>query len=186
MADADQVRSHFFFLAKKTLTDPQDVIHMASSRDVLLLHLCYGIYLSPGPAVFVRSEADSPAASERDDSLSSNSEVPGTMDIILYSELSPGSTGIVHIGEMEAEPFGPTIKVAVKLAFANEHKRALEREHQLYSHMNSKGVRGIPQSLGLFVGSDCDGGANAPYALVMTYAGVTLFGQKVKSSPSVK
>jgi hypothetical protein len=96
------------------------------------------------------------------------------------------STGIVHIGKMEVEPFGPTIKVAVKLAFSKEHKLALEQEHQLYSHMNSKGICGIPQSLGLFVGLDCDNGAEGSYALVMTYASMTLFGQKVEASPSVK
>ena len=114
------------------------------------------------------------------------SEPLESMDVILYSELAPGSTGIVHIGEMEVEPFGLTVKVAVKLAFSREHKSALEREHRLYSHMNSKGVSGIPQSLGLFVSADCDDGAEAPYALVMTYAGVTLFGQKEDILPTIK
>ena len=187
MADADQVRSNFFFLPKMTFMDPQDIMHIASSRRVLLVHLCYGIYLSPGPAIFVRVGAHPAEVSEREDNFSSDSEIrlPESMDIILHSELEPGSTGIVHIGEMEVEPFGPTVTVAVKLAFSKEHKLALEREHRLYSHMNPEGVRGIPQSLGLFVGSDC-GGAEAPYALVMTYAGVTLFGQKGEASCSAK
>ena len=137
----------------------------------------------------MRKEVGPADASEREDNVTSGSEEidpPKSMDVILYSELAPGSTGIVHIGEMEVEPFGPTVKVAVKLAFSKEHKLALEREHRLYSHMNFRGVHGIPQSLGLFVGSDCDGGAEAPYALVMTYAGVTLFGQKGEASPSIK
>jgi hypothetical protein len=179
-----------FFSPKRLLTDFQDVLLTASSRDRLLVHLCYGIYLSPGPATFMRQGADQAEASEQEDDVSDSdgggSDPPESMDIILYSELAPGSTGIVHIGEMEVEPFGPTVKVAVKLAFLKEHKLALEREHRLYSHMNSKGVPGIPQSLGLFVGTDCDGGAQAPYALVMTYAGVTLFGLKKEILPAVK
>jgi hypothetical protein len=129
----------------------------------------------------VRKDADADILSRASEEI----DRPESMDIILYSELKPGSTGIVHIGEMEVEPFGPTVKVAVKLAFSKEDRLALEREHQLYSHMNSKGVHGIPQSLGLFVGLDCDDG-KAPYALVMTYAGVTLFGQKGEPSPAVK
>ena len=120
------------------------------------------------------------------DSDDEENEPVESMDIILSSELAPGSTGIVHIGRMEVEPLGPTVKVAVKLAFLKEHKLALEQEHQLYSHMNSKQVSGIPQSLGLFVGTDYDGGAEAPYALVMTYAGVTLLGQKGDILPTVK
>jgi hypothetical protein len=186
----DQVRSDFFFSLKRILSYLQDVLLTASSRDRLLVHLCYGIYLSPGPATFVRKGAEQEEASGQEDNLSDSdneeSEPLESMDIILYSELEPGSTGIVHIGEMEVEPFGPTVKVAVKLAFSKEHKQALEREHRLYSHMNSKGVSGIPQSLGLFVGTDCDGGAEAPYALVMTYAGVTLFDQKEEFLPTVK
>ena len=163
---------------------------MASSRDRLLIHLCYGIYLSPGPATFVRKGTEQEEASEQvenvSDSDNEESEPVESMDIILYSELAPGSTGIVHIGKMEVEPFGPTVKIAVKLAFSKEHRSALEREHRLYSHMNSKGVAGIPQSLGLFVSTDCDDGAEAPYALVMTYAGVTLFDEKEEISPTVK
>jgi len=171
------------------MTD-QDVLLTASSRDRLLVHLCYGIYLSPGPATFVRKGAEQEEASEQVEDLSDSdngeNELVESMDVILYSELAPGSTGIVHIGEMEVEPFGPTVKVAVKLAFSKEHKSALEREHRLYSHMNSKSISGIPQSLGLFVGTNCEGGAEAPYAFVMTYAGVTLFGQKEEISPTVK
>ena len=186
----DQVRSDFFFSLKRILSYLQDVLLTASSRDRLLVHLCYGIYLSPGPATFVRKGAEQEEVSEQEDNLSDSdneeSEPLESMDIILYSELAPGSTGIVHIGEMEVEPFGPTVKVAVKLAFSKEHKSALEREHRLYSHMNDKGVSGIPQSLGLFVGTECDGGAEDPYALVMTYAGVTLFGEKEEILPTVK
>jgi hypothetical protein len=48
----------------------------------------------------------------------------------------------------------------------------------MYSHMNSKGIHAILHSLGLFVGSDYDCGAEAPYALATTYAGMTLFSQK--------
>lgn len=134
--------------------------------------------------------AEQEEASEQVETLSDSddkeSEPVELMDIILYSKLAPGLTGTVHIGKMEVEPFGPTVKVAVKLAFVKEHKRALEQEHELYSHMNRKHVSGIPQSLGLFVGTGFDGGAEAPYALVMTYAGVTLLSQKGEILPPVK
>jgi hypothetical protein len=70
--------------------------------------------------------------------LSSNIEefgLPKSMDIILYSKLEPRSTGIIHIGNMEVEPFGPTVKVAVKLAFLESTQAVVgARTLNVFSH----------------------------------------------------
>jgi hypothetical protein len=89
--------------------------------------------------------------------------------------LQPGSTGIVHIGTMAVDPSGPTAKVAVKLAFSSDEKSRLAEEHRIYSHLQSRSVQGIPRDVGLFVDEEPLLGTEGPHALVMTYAGVSLF-----------
>ena len=108
------------------------------------------------------------------------------MDIMLSSEFDPGSTGVVHIGTMKLEPSGQDQPVAVKLAFSQMEKMVLEREHQIYSHLHSKGVRGIPQDLGLFVDDELVEDGEGPYALIMTFAGVSLHNRIADVLPSVK
>jgi len=104
----------------------------------------------------------------------------------VHSELQPGSTGIVHIGTMALDPSGPTAKVAVKLAFSGDEKFQLMEEHRIYSHLHSRGVKGIPRDIGLFIDEERLLGAEGPHALVMTYAGVSLFGRCKLVSDSVK
>jgi hypothetical protein len=78
---------------------------------------------------------------------------------------------------MEVDPSGPTVEVAVKLAFTKDEKSRLEQEHRMYSLLHSKGVQGIPCNIGLFVANDHLCGEIGPYALVMTHAGLSLFGR---------
>ena len=105
----------------------------------------------------------------------------------VHSELQPGSTGIVHIGTMLLDPSGPTTKVAVKLAFSYKEKLRLKEGHRIYSHLHSRRVQGIPYDIGLIVDEDDHlFGAEGPYALVMTYAGVSLFRRGELASDSVK
>jgi hypothetical protein len=87
---------------------------------------------------------------------------------------------------MKMEPSGSSIQVAIKLAFTKAEKATLEREHQLYSHLHSKGVRGIPRDFGLFVDEELLDGMEGPYALIMTYAGVSLSAREKRASDPVK
>jgi hypothetical protein len=87
---------------------------------------------------------------------------------------------------MALDPSGPTAKVAVKLAFSRDEKSQLTNEHRVYSYLHSKRVQGIPCDVGLFVDEEPLLGAEGPYALVMTYAGVSLFRRYKLASNSVK
>ena len=109
-----------------------------------------------------------------------------SMDIILTSEMRPGSSGVVHIGTMEAQPDGPSIQVAVKLAFSEFEKATLEHEHGIYTHLHAKGVHGIPQDFGLFVDDEPVDDEEGPYALIMAFAGDSLFRRESKVDSSVK
>jgi hypothetical protein len=109
-----------------------------------------------------------------------------SIHITVHSELQHGSTGIVHIGTMAVDRSGPTAKVAVKLAFSRDEKSRLMEEHQVYSHLRSRGVQGIPRDIGLFVDEEPLLGAEGPCALVMSYAGDSLFGRSKHTSDSAK
>jgi hypothetical protein len=161
-------------------------------------HLClgffYDIYDSPYPASF-RRVRDEPKKAPGPAELPTPPRSPGrettpssapSIHIIVHSELQPGSTGIVHIGTMAVDPSGPTAKVAVKLAFSRDEKSRLTQEHRIYSHLQSRDVQGIPRVIGLFVDEEPLLGAEGPHALVMTYAGVSLFHRHMLASDSAK
>jgi hypothetical protein len=84
------------------------------------------------------------------------------------------------------DPSGPTAKVAVKLAFSRDEKSRLMEEDRIYSHLRSRNVQGIPHDIGLFVDEEPLLGAEGPYALVMTYAGVSLSRRDMLASESAK
>ncbi len=87
---------------------------------------------------------------------------------------------------MAVDPSGPTSKVAVKLAFSKDEKSRLMEEHRVYSYLHFKCVQGTPRDIGLFVDEEPLLGTEGPYALVMTYAGVSLFRRSSLASDSVK
>ena len=87
---------------------------------------------------------------------------------------------------MAVDPSGPTAKVAVKLAFSRDEKSRLIEEHRIYSLLHSRDVQGIPRVIGLFVDEELLLGAEGPHALVMTYAGESLFRRDTPVSDSAK
>jgi len=172
----------------------QALLANATRQDHLCLRFLYDIYDSPHPAAFrrVSNEAKEaaghippptpPLSPGRERTPPSESSI----HITVHSELQPGSTGIVHIGMMEVDPSGPTAKVALKLAFSKDEKSRLVQEHEVYSILHSKGVQGILRDIGLFFDEEHFLGAEGPYALIMTYAGVSLFDHSMHASDSVK
>ncbi|KAF8504380.1 hypothetical protein F5888DRAFT_739048 [Russula emetica] len=171
--------------------DEQALLANAAIQNHLCLRFFYDIYDSTHPAGFRRVLDGSkkaagptepqtpPLSSGRDMSLMSVS-----IHITVHSEVQPGSTGIVHIGTMAVDPSGSTAKVAVKLAFSRDEKSRLKEEHRVYSYLHSKGVQGIARDIGLFVDEELLLGAEGPYALVMSYAGDSLFGHSKRASES--
>jgi len=154
----------------------QSVLDEASSRNLLYLHLFYDIYASPYPSAFHRKipEAARPEQAPTPPPSRGNEEARHSFHILLTCELNQGSTGIVHTGTMEVEPSELTLQVAVKLGFSKSEKVTLEKEYELYSHLRTKDVQGIPQAIGLFVEDEYVDGEEGPYALVMAFAGVSL------------
>lgn len=91
---------------------------------------------------------------------------------MITSEIGQGSTGKVHGGTFtlnDAEHY-INLKVAVKLSFDEEEQERLLHEYFIYRHLNSKGVKGIPTALGLYVDPD-----DGPSALVLIHAGQSVY-----------
>jgi hypothetical protein len=172
----------------------QVLIANAARADHLCLRFFYDIYDSPHPATFRRlpdelKEAARPVEPATPPVSSGSKTTPLSdpfIHITVHSQLQPGSTGIVHIGTMAVDQSGPTTKIAVKLAFSKHEKSRLMEENQIYSYLHSKDIQGIPRNIGLFIDQEPLLGDKGPYALVMTYAGVSLFSQSEPTSDSIK
>jgi hypothetical protein len=147
--------------------------------DTFSFHLLYYVYATYRPSVFRRKRPTPPPST-----IQETHDPDHLVDVIATSELNEGSTGIVHIGTMYVWDSGLTIPVAVKLAFSKGEKATLIKEHNIYCELRSR-VSGIPRDIGLFVGEDIDGG-EGPYALVLTFAGVSLLGTEKLVSSSVR
>jgi len=164
----------------------QALLASATGQNHLCLRFFYEIYDSPHPASFCRvNELGEPAGptGPQPTPLFSGYEVPplsSGIHITVHSELPPGSTGIVHIGTMAVDQSGHTVKVAVKLAFSKDEKIRLKKEHQVYSLLQSRDVQGVPHNIGLFIDEEQLLDAEGPYALVTSYAGVSIFDHSTK------
>ncbi|KAF8504379.1 hypothetical protein F5888DRAFT_1655213 [Russula emetica] len=140
----------------------------AARQNRLCLRFFYDIYDSTHPAAFRHVLDGSKKAAGPAELQTPLFSIGGEMSLIsvssihitVHSELQPGSTGIVHIGTM-----------------------AVDRS--VYSCLLSKGVQGIPRDIGLFVDEEPLLGAEGPYALVMSYAGVSLSGCSKLTSDSL-
>jgi len=145
---------------------------IASSRNVILLYLQYGIYDSSAPSTFVRSgligQAPIPLPSHE---AVRNYRLEECLTIVLKSEIGHGATGEVLRGTLEVEVSACVpLDVAVKLALGREQCDALRNEYHIYHRLESSGVTvGITTPLGLF--DDVEGGA---CVLVMPYVGIPL------------
>ena len=173
----------------------QALLANAARQNRVCLRFFYDIYDSPHPAAFRRVLDDGPKKAPGTTEPQTLHSSPGrdtkplsvsSIHITAHSEMQPGSTGIVHIGTMAVDQSGSTAEVAVKIAFSREEKSQLMEEHQVYTHLHSKGVQGIPRDIGLFVDEEPLLGGEGPYALVMSYAGVSLFGRSKHASDSAK
>ena len=91
--------------------------------------------------------------------------------IIITSLMGEGSTSAMHGGTftLNDDEF-VDLDVVVKLSFSDEAEERLQHEYLIYQHLNSKGVKGIPTALGLFINPECDG----PSALILTHTGQSI------------
>jgi hypothetical protein len=173
--------------APKTLTVPQATIKEAANRNVLNVYFFYGNYASTRPATFFRLKPNGKKILITSPSVHCpEGRGPDvSMDVIFTGELNPGSTGIVHTGMIRL-PTGQSLKIAAKFAFCSADKSVLAKEHALYALMSSKGVKGIPRDYGIFLDAEEDDESEGPFALLMSYAGQSLFRQQNLITRSVK
>ena len=143
--------------------------------NVTYLYFYYGLFKSPQPATFMRLNTG-PGRRTSGQSNGGNKRQK-SFDIVLTSELHPGAIGVVHLGKIAFGPSGERIPVAVKLAFSIKEKETLMHEYNIYTHLHSQGVRGIPWIFGLFIDDELVEGNQGPFALVMTFAGTSLSSQ---------
>jgi hypothetical protein len=66
--------------------------------------------------------------------------------LILTSRLGHGAMGVTHGGfvQINGESRPSKLKIAAKLAFTNDQQQDIYHEHDIYVHLASKGVCGIP------------------------------------------
>ena len=149
----------------------QSTLELASSRDVILLYLQYGVYDSPVPSTFVRCGPIGQAIPLPSYETVKNYQLEECLTIVLTSEIGKGATGDVLRGTLEVEASTcVSLDVAVKLALARRQRDALRNEYKIYHRLRSSGVTaGIITPLGLF--DEVEDGA---CALVMPYVGIPL------------
>jgi len=149
----------------------QSTLEPASSRDVILLYLQYGVYDSPVPSTFVRCGPIGQAIPLPSYETVKNYQLEECLTIVLTSEIGKGATGDVLRGTLEVEASTcVSLDVAVKLALARRQRDALRNEYKIYHRLRSSGVTaGIITPLGLF--DEVEDGA---CALVMPYVGIPL------------
>jgi len=148
------------------------------------MHFQYGIYNSPIPAAFIRSDPSKSSAS----AVSTLSQLKRVLRLeerlmlVVTSEIGAGATGIVHGGTLEVEMSGQCLflEVVVKLAFSHQQQESLTHENAIYRYLTSKRIKGIPTQLGLFNFNGFDGG---PSALLMTHGGISISNSKQLISP---
>lgn len=89
----------------------------------------------------------------------------------LTSRVGEGTCGTLHLGTIKVEKPTKTGETAVfvKLAFTDDERRAVSHEYLVSLHLASRGVSGIPETLGLFQ-DEGDG----PSCLVHSLAGLSL------------
>jgi hypothetical protein len=140
------------------------------------LYLRYGIYDSPIPATFLRkpvqSQIDEPrkTRSSRRQARACHLKDDHHCSIILTSEATPGSTGIVHFGTLGIDiERSPVLSVGVKIACTDYEQELLTQERHIYMHLRAQGVKGIPTVLGFFDALDDDASC-----LVLLHCGRTL------------
>ena len=148
----------------------QSTLKAASSRNVMLLYLQYGIYDSSAPSTFVRSDPTGHPAPVPSKETIRNYQLEECLTVVLKSEIGHGATGQVLRGTLAVEASEcALLDVAVKLALGDQCK-VLRDEYKIYHQLMSKGVAaGITTPLGLF--DDVQGGA---CTLVMPYVATPL------------
>ncbi|KAJ7173374.1 hypothetical protein C8R46DRAFT_1082609 [Mycena filopes] len=152
----------------------ESIFAEASSRNLLLVRLVYGIYNSVTPASFQRSGPTLfpkifPQPPRKVKAAYTSAEY---IVVILGPPLSSGATGVVHGALLEVRAKDSqllTHNVMVKVALFPDQQERMRHEFSIYQRLAAAKVSGVPALLGIF--EDIEGSATI---LVMNDCGQPL------------
>ncbi|KAJ7155874.1 hypothetical protein C8R46DRAFT_1005102 [Mycena filopes] len=152
----------------------ESVFAAASSRNLLLVRLVYGIYNSVTPASFQRSGPSlfpkvSPQPPRRIKAAYTSAEY---VIVTLGPPLSSGATGVVHGALLEVRTKDGQLlaqNVIVKVALFPDQQERMRHEFSIYQRLAAAKVSGVPALLGIF--DDVEGSASI---MVMNNCGQAL------------
>nr|GAT53749.1 predicted protein [Mycena chlorophos] len=157
-------------------TTPESPMELASQRDMMMVHLQFGVYHSPVPASFIRANLCLVHKSKRKSkiALKRSYQPYELIELTLTERLGGGATGVAHgaVARMATKD-GQTFvqdNLVVKLAFREVPQRRLRHEYDVYRRLAEHAVTGVPKVYGLF--EDLEGGT---IALLMSNCGTTLW-----------
>ncbi|KAG6888608.1 hypothetical protein C0995_007037 [Termitomyces sp. Mi166 len=140
----------------------------SSNRQVLLLRIQHHHFNSPNPASFFRVDSRTPRKSTY-----KSSEY---LCVTITSAIAGGATGDAHKATIELiTSEGETLSfpdAIIKLSFGRVEGKRMRHEYDVYQHLSSSGVTGIPYVFGLFEDAESDA-----LALLMTDVGTCLVGR---------
>ncbi|KAF5386093.1 hypothetical protein D9615_002183 [Tricholomella constricta] len=138
-----------------------------AERPLAVLRIHDRHFNSPVPASLLRVDRQAPT----DDFVFEPREY---FHLTIKSKLGAGATGDVHSATLEFQAStGETVlfsEAVVKLAFDSEQRGRMRNEFEVYEHLNSSGVTGIPTIFGLFKDVESDA-----LALVMNNVGTSIW-----------
>lgn len=141
-----------------------------SSRSLALIRIQHHHFNSPAPASFFRANLPEPAGK-------SVYEPHEYFYLTITSKLAAGATGDTHAATIELlSTNGESYtldKVVVKLAFERDQRKRMRHEFEVYEHLKSSGVAGIPHIFGLLEDVESD-----TLALVMNNVGTCLWDRR--------
>ncbi|GLB43209.1 hypothetical protein LshimejAT787_1301100 [Lyophyllum shimeji] len=140
-----------------------------ANRPLALLRIQEHPFNSPAPASFL--PAGLPRAARK--AVYTSHEY---IYLTLTSKIGGGATGDVHAAAIELYADGTAYSlsdVVVKLAFEAGQRKRMRHEFEVYEHLKSSGVTGIPHVFGLF--QDVEGDT---LALVMSNVGTSLWDRR--------
>ncbi len=151
----------------------QDTRSYFQDHPVLALHLQYGNYNAPTPQILLAPDHPRPDIYQSTQCRS----------LILTSELGSGATGQAYVGTFGPgnDHFKAPPRLVAKLATTKDRLMSLRHEYDVYCHLQSRDVRGIPFVFGYYQDSHRGVGA-----LIMNYVGNPLGRRMDRTTNKIK
>ncbi|PPR00326.1 LOW QUALITY PROTEIN: hypothetical protein CVT26_009741 [Gymnopilus dilepis] len=158
-----------------SVVSTSEIYEEVANRDLTLVNLDYGAFLSPAPSSFLRILPSCAPGHAKPKKYPSQTRFDAheRVTLVLKDPLGQGAVGVVHPAVVTVTlKSGKVLKcnMAFKFAFTHEQRQKLYHEYQIYGHLSCKaGLEGIVTVHGLF--KDPESGA---LGMLMDDAGQSL------------